>query len=96
MSTITTLVVFLLEPDQTLVLNDNIHMFCIRSGSYEWKLKDCIAVHKILGKISDDHTVASSKSLVPHPSFSKHAMLEVLIEKANEHSNACGRGPCHV
>ncbi|WOH05562.1 hypothetical protein DCAR_0624981 [Daucus carota subsp. sativus] len=25
----------------------------------EWKLKDCIAVHKILGTISDDHAVAS-------------------------------------
>lgn len=37
----------------------------MRSGSgvvKEWKLKDCIAVHKILVTILDDHAAASSKS----------------------------------
>lgn len=85
--------VFLLEPYQTLVIDDAIHLLCIESGSYKWKLKDCVAVHKIREKILGVH---AHISLVPSPSFSEQVTLHVLIWKANEHSNAFGNEPCHV
>ncbi|WOG99228.1 hypothetical protein DCAR_0518576 [Daucus carota subsp. sativus] len=54
---------YFIEPNKKAeaikLIEDSTNKLVSKTGFYEWKLKDCIAVHKILGKVSDDHEVAS-------------------------------------